>query len=69
MTKAAKRGRTQMFASAFIWLRDEVELACSGKYYSNALLSEDRVNGLARRISLILAGNHFGSGNGGSQDI
>ena len=49
--------------------RDEVELARPGKYYSNALLSEDRVNGLARRISLILAGNHFGSGNGGSQDI
>jgi hypothetical protein len=69
MTKAAKRGRTWMFASAFIWLRDEVELAHRGKYYSNAPLCEDRVDGPARRINHILAGNHFGSGDGGSQNI
>ena len=58
-----------MFASAFIWLRDKVELACSGKYYSNAPLCEDRVDGPARRINHILAGNHFGSGDGGNEDI
>jgi hypothetical protein len=58
-----------MFASVLFGCATKWSLRAAEKYYSNAAFCEDRVDGPARRINHILAGDHFGSSDGGSQDI